>query len=581
MPRYGSLMDDRDASGLPPDWEDRVRRAYAAFGFEPQIAEFEGWNPTKQWRAPKGGEGGGRYVEMPDVKAVIDSSKRVAERGPQREAGRKNQEKQKEWRAKDRAAKAAGKRSPVKPKAIEPKPLPPESVSDPAPAPPKNPVNRKPFTPKGQTDYDAVSPGYRKATPEELDLYSHTPQYSGAHIAEDPDARNPVRLFQPGGGEPTRLYTFDHHLTAEREKWARVNRMMEEREGLQDAMTEKMRQGDDTATALRLVLETGMRPSSDNAASIEKDENGKAILDPATGKPPIDPRTGEVKKVPTYGASNLEGRHVKRQNKDGSVTLDFIGKSGVRNVITVKDKELADELMRRKGNAGPNGKLWDTSPGKMGATIKENASPDFKTKDMRTMLANVFAAQYMQDIIAAKGRTPKNQDEFVEWMEQATEMAARRLGNKPDTFRESYLSVIPFLDLIPGTGHDWEDYWEWGKKMKPKNKPFSILTELALRAGDRMRGTTLAKLTDEEFDRIYRESNEKMPTMDELVDKWLGRRDIVDLGPDDLPDENEPWDDPDDPLFPDAEGPIKEEIKEEVTQEIRPERRTPKRPPLG
>ena len=48
-----------------------VDDARAEVGLRPLTAE--GWNPKKQWRAPKGGEGGGRFIEMPDIRARIPS----------------------------------------------------------------------------------------------------------------------------------------------------------------------------------------------------------------------------------------------------------------------------------------------------------------------------------------------------------------------------------------------------------------------------------------------------------------------------------------------------------------------------
>lgn len=565
-------MAELSGSDLPEDWEDQIQRAYATFGYTPEITEFEGWNPKKQWRAPKGGEGAGRYVEMPDIKAVIKSAQKAVGRLPGRKAKAENIQRQKEYREKLRAHQRGEGRKPRQPKEVLPKEpgAPKSSASEGTEAAPKELKPIRPFTPEGQAKFDAVPTGWRKATHEELRKASPGETYSGMHINLDPDAANPIHLFKPDGKDPKRLYTFAHHLTQERKKWGRVERLLPQRKQLTDDLREGTRQGDDVATALHLIMETGMRPSSDAAMSYLKGDDGKDMVD----------AKGEKKKVKTYGASNLLAKHVVRQNKDGSVTLDFIGKSGVRNQINVSDPDLVKELMRRKGNLGPNDQLFpEATETKMRDMMKVKAGDEFHVKDLRTMWANVYTAQYMEAIIKKKGRTPKDQDEWVEWMEDATKLASKRLGNEHATFKENYLSAIPFMDLMPGTGDDWEDYWEWGKKMKDPKKLFSVLTEFAARAGDRVRGTTLARMTDEELEEIYRETNDKMPSMDELVKKWIESKGITDLGPEDIADEGEPWDDTDDPLFPNADEPVKEAIKEEIKEEVR-ERRIPKRPPL-
>lgn len=51
-----AINDDREALGLQP-------------------LTAEGWNPTKQWRAKKGEEGAGRFIEMPDIKAKLPTGK--------------------------------------------------------------------------------------------------------------------------------------------------------------------------------------------------------------------------------------------------------------------------------------------------------------------------------------------------------------------------------------------------------------------------------------------------------------------------------------------------------------------------
>jgi len=402
---------------------------------EPLTAD--GWNPVKQWRAPKGGEGGGRYVEMPDIKAVIRKVPGIQRRILTEEHAKKTQE-----------YKKAGKRPPVKPKALR--------DLEAGTLPPAKPKGNPAFTPEGKAAYDQPKRGYRQANEQELRDFGDG--YAGLLLPDDDNDDDDAKAiaFKPDGSSQ-RIYSVEHHLTQERAKWARVDRLLAHSDRidsqLRQLMNDKNPRVADRAKALMMSYLTGMRPGSEDQESILRDEKGKAILD----------KNGKEQRARTYGATTLLAKHVARQNSDGSVTMDFIGKSGVRNQIRVNDPEMAAELMRLKKEKGPNEQLFPyAKEGAVGAMLKRIAGDEFKTKDLRTMWANAMVAEYMEKMVTKTGRGPKSEAEFVRWMEAATEHASSRLGNQHETFKKNYLSAVPFLDLMP---ENWEDYWRWGAKM--------------------------------------------------------------------------------------------------------------------
>jgi hypothetical protein len=335
-------------------------------------------------RAPRGDEGAGRWIEKPDIRARVDS--------PSGNSGAK----------------------PV-----------------------------RPFSPAGRQRFDAVSPGYRQATEEELlGQIGKSRLWAGMWKAEDAGHHNPIILFK-ASGETKRLYTPEHHQEAERAKWARVERFRPHRERVRNALRDRAAAGDDAALSLLLSMETGMRPSSPSATSRTK-----------------DPKTGQPIATKTYGASNLLRKHVVRRNGDGSVTLDFIGKSGVRNLIRVQDPELATMLWERKQGGPPNEQLLPgSSEGKMDSLFKSLAGDEFKVKDLRTLWANTIAPAIFAALVAKAGRPPRDAAEFAKWIEIAAEKAAERLGNEKATFLENYLSMLPFQRWMAD-----ESWWRWGKR---------------------------------------------------------------------------------------------------------------------
>jgi len=112
---------------------------------------------------------------------------------------------------------------------------------------------------------------------------------------------------------------------------------------------------------------------------------------------------GKIAKIQvrTFGVSTLQGRHVK-DNGDGSVTLQFLGKAGKLNETTITDKAVAADLLSRKKKTKDTGQLFDITASGINAYIKaltgKAAGKGATAKNLRTLNATMMA----QDIIASE-----------------------------------------------------------------------------------------------------------------------------------------------------------------------------------
>lgn len=167
----------------------------------------------------------------------------------------------------------------------------------------------------------------------------------------------------------------------------------------------------DSADALHLIMETGVRPGS------EAD-------------------TGAAEKA--HGATTLEGRHVVKSRS--GVSLQFVGKKGVRIDIPVNDAGTQKMLLERARKAGTNGKLFPAT--NHSALLVHTHSLDggsFKTKDFRTLLGTRVAMTEM-----ATAEAPKSAREYKKAVMDVAKKVAAKLGNTPTIALQSYISPSVF-----------------------------------------------------------------------------------------------------------------------------------------
>ena len=149
----------------------------------------------------------------------------------------------------------------------------------------------------------------------------------------------------------------------------------------------------------------------------------------------------------SYGLATLEKRHVRVEGD--LVTFDYVAKSGVRRVQTLRDPDVAPLLatLKRRRSGGPDllawrsGRRWlDVRSDDVNLYIKEQTGGDYTAKDFRTWNATVLAAVGLAVSGAnARSRTARNRA-----MTRVVKEVAEYLGNTPAVCRASYLDPRVF-----------------------------------------------------------------------------------------------------------------------------------------
>jgi DNA topoisomerase I len=148
----------------------------------------------------------------------------------------------------------------------------------------------------------------------------------------------------------------------------------------------------------------------------------------------------------SYGATTLQDEHARIRG--GRLVLDFIGKSGKHQKLTIEDKRLARVVKKCQDLPGQRlfqfldeaGEQRSVGSADVNAYLREASGTDFTAKNFRTWGASVIA---FEALFAAAGRTPPSLKELLE-------PVARALGNTPAISRKSY--VHPALIDLAKTG---------------------------------------------------------------------------------------------------------------------------------
>lgn len=190
-----------------------------------------------------------------------------------------------------------------------------------------------------------------------------------------------------------------------------------------------------TATALAVMRETGIRVASSQ---------------------------GETKGEPTYGMTTLEKRHVKVSGD--TVTLEFRGKSGVDQTLTIKDQEIANSISSFiRDNTDPNSKIFSAAGGisYSGVTSRlKEFGEHFEPKDLRTLVANEIATAKVLDILKTSDteNIPESEKERKKMAQalvrQIGEAVSGQLNNTPSVAIEKYTNPELVEHMLSHFGFD-------------------------------------------------------------------------------------------------------------------------------
>lgn len=217
-------------------------------------------------------------------------------------------------------------------------------------------------------------------------------------------------------GRPIRFYNPELKNRNKAIKFARVANLDKEYDTVKKQNDQAVKEGNPAALALRLVMLTGIRPSSE---------------------------TDTKAKVKSYGATTLLGEHIIK-NEDGSVNLKFTGKSGKENNLHVTDKELVKYLQSK---AGKPGKVFPVNERRLSLHSKSLGAGGYDTKDFRTLLANRIAMKKIKEMPA-----PTNEEEYKKSVKEVCKASAAVLGNTGKVCLDNYINEAVFADWQGASG---------------------------------------------------------------------------------------------------------------------------------
>lgn len=234
--------------------------------------------------------------------------------------------------------------------------------------------------------------GFTKATSAQRKALGLPPAWKNVRVNPNPKGAL-LAVGQDEAGRWQSRYSPEHTATKSAEKHGRVSAFGKSLPDLRGQI-DKDHDSSEEAVVLDLIDKTSFRPGSKR--------NTKA-------------------KVQAYGASTLEGRHVKVTGD--RVDFEFVAKEGTVVKQSLTDARLAKTIKARAKTAGPNGKLFNTNEKKVGDYMKEQA-PGFTPKDFRTWNATKVALG-----IVKGQKPPKTKAEFKQMRKAVGAAVGKTLGH--------------------------------------------------------------------------------------------------------------------------------------------------------
>lgn len=137
-----------------------------------------------------------------------------------------------------------------------------------------------------------------------------------------------------------------------------------------------------------------------------------------------------VKKYNSYGVTTLQKKHVK--SKKSGLTIDFIGKKGVRNVSTVQNKNMKKFIKKRLKSIKRKEPLFDQIRARDVNEYLQEFDEDLSSKKLRTFNANTILIENL--LRTDFDLKPKKQ------LKKGINAVAFELHNTPSICKKSYLN---------------------------------------------------------------------------------------------------------------------------------------------
>jgi phage-related protein (TIGR01555 family) len=243
------------------------------------------------------------------------------------------------------------------------------------------------------------------------------PAWTQVRLNPDPNGKAQVK-GRDVKGNPQSLYSKAHSTGAAAEKFARLTQFNQVRGTLVTRAKADMHDAKlpipmrDAAAVTYLISQTGFRIGG-------AEDTGAAVK--------------------AYGASTLEGRHVKLSGD--AIHFNFTGKKGVAQKHLHSDAAIAKFLRERA--AQPTERLFEVNDNQVRDYFKSVAGEDFTPKDMRTWMGTSMALKEVK-----KMPTPSTATEYKQAIKAVAITVSAKLGNAPAEALKSYID--------PSVFHSWE-----------------------------------------------------------------------------------------------------------------------------
>ena len=228
-------------------------------------------------------------------------------------------------------------------------------------------------------------------------------------------------------GRSVSMYTKQYQEQQKEQKYGRVLALSKVI-GKLDSALDRDAMTDDTAAAVLLMRELGMRPGSMQDTKAAKQ---------------------------AYGATTLQARHVFLSPTTKTVRFTFVGKKGVNISISTRNPKIWEAISSRMEGKSGKDRLFDTTEGQTLSYVKQHAGSEFMQKDLRTLKAYTMAMKMVTSM-----RRPTTLAAFKKARLKIGDAVSKQLGN---TRAESLASYIPefvfdsWLDKLGQDGQDWRD----------------------------------------------------------------------------------------------------------------------------
>lgn len=176
------------------------------------------------------------------------------------------------------------------------------------------------------------------------------------------------------------------------------------------------------ALAVKLMMFTGIRVGNEESA------NGYMT------KPHPMQKDQKAEFRQTFGLTTLLRKHVKVRGQ--YVVLEFVGKKGVQQKITIRDKKLVKQCKMQLIRTNDD-QFLTVSDADVRQFVKKSVGWSYKAKDFRTMYANTVATQEVLSVI--RRDLPQRKKDFRAEQKSICENVAAKLGNTPGISKRAYI----------------------------------------------------------------------------------------------------------------------------------------------